>query len=90
MAAWEYAPTFFKNTEFSNFGTRVNIYANKISKGFLKEEMEQGLERLRNTSNRQQLKDYLMQTQLLQQYNVSISGGTERMSNYMSLMYEKK
>lgn len=51
--------------------------------------MEQGLERLRNTSNRQQLKDYLMQTQLLQQYNVSISGGTERMSNYMSLMYEK-
>ena len=40
-------------------------------------------------SNRQQLKDYLMQTQLLQQYNVSISGGTERMSNYMSLMYEK-
>ena len=50
--------------------------------------MEQGLERLRNTSNRQQLKDYLMQTQLLQQYNVSISGGTERMSNYMSLMYE--
>lgn len=30
-----------------------------------------------------------MQTQLLQQYNVSISGGTKRMSNYMSLMYEK-
>lgn len=63
-------------------------YANKYQ-GLSKEEMEQGLERLRNTSNRQQLKDYLMQTQLLQQYNVSISGGTERMSNYMSLMYEK-
>ena len=47
------------------------------------------LERLRNTSNRDQLKKYLMQTPVLQQYNASISGGTEKFDNYVSLMYEK-
>ena len=87
MAAWEYAPTFSKIQNSLTLAQEL-YYANKYQ-GLSKEEMEQGLERLRNTSNRQQLKDYLMQTQLLQQYNVSISGGTERMSNYMSLMYEK-
>ena len=87
MAAWEYAPIFSKIQNSLTLAQEL-YYANKYQ-GLSKEEMEQGLERLRNTSNRQQLKDYLMQTQLLQQYNVSISGGTERMSNYMSLMYEK-
>ncbi|MCS2312492.1 SusC/RagA family TonB-linked outer membrane protein [Phocaeicola vulgatus] len=87
MATWEYAPIFSKIQNSLTLAQEL-YYANKYQ-GLSKEEMEQGLERLRNTSNRQQLKDYLMQTQLLQQYNVSISGGTERMSNYMSLMYEK-
>lgn len=51
-------------------------------------EMKAGLERLRNTSNRQQLKDYLMQTALLQQYNVNVQGGSDKLSSYLSLMYE--
>lgn len=52
-------------------------------------DMNAGLDRLRNTSNRSQLKKYLMQRQLLQQYNVNISGGTDKMDNFLSLMYEK-
>ena len=63
-------------------------YANKY-RGMSEEEMNAGLERLRNTSNRDQLKKYLMQTPVLQQYNASISGGTEKFDNYVSLMYEK-
>lgn len=57
--------------------------------GLSESKMNAGLDRLRNTSNRQQLKDYLMQTALLQQYNVSIQGGGSKLSNYLSLMYEK-
>ncbi len=52
-------------------------------------DMNAGLEKLAQTSNRKQLKDLMMQTPLLQQYNLNISGGTERMSNYLSVMYEK-
>ena len=63
-------------------------YANKY-RGMSEEEMNAGLERLRNLDNRKQLEKYLMQTPLLQQYNASISGGTEKFDNYVSLLYEK-
>lgn len=56
MAAWEYAPTFSKIQNSLTLAQEL-YYANKYQ-GLSKEEMEQGLERLRNTSNRQQLKDY--------------------------------
>ena len=65
MAAWEYAPIFSKIQNSLTLAQEL-YYANKYQ-GLSKEEMEQGLERLRNTSNRQQLKDYLMQTQLFLQ-----------------------
>lgn len=63
-------------------------YANKYY-GMSETEMNSKLDQLRNTSNRRQLKKYLMQTQALQQYNASISGGTEKHSTYASIMYEK-
>lgn len=87
MASQEYTPTFSKMRNSLTLAQEL-YYANKYH-GLSTADMEAGLERLRNTDNRQQLKDNLMQTQLLQQYNVSVSGGTERMSNYMSAMYEK-
>lgn len=64
-------------------------FANKFY-GLSDADMQAGLEKLRNTSNRQQLKDNMLQRQLLQQYNVSLSGGSEKMDNYLSLMYERK
>ncbi len=75
------------------YGTPLSLaqqyyFANKYY-GMSEAEMKAGLESLRNTSNRQQLKDYLMQTALLQQYNVTLSGGSDKISNYLSLMYEK-
>ena len=57
--------------------------------GLSESAMNTSLDELRNRSNRQQLKDYLMQTALLQQYNVNLQGGSEKLSNYLSLMYEK-
>lgn len=51
-------------------------------------EMNAGLNKLRHTSNRDQLKKHLMQTAMLQQYNATISGGSDRMDNFLSLMYE--
>ena len=65
------------------------LYFNNKYNGLSESEMNAGLDKLRNRSNRKQLKKYLMQQQLLQQYNASISGGTEKFDNYLSLMYEK-
>lgn len=63
-------------------------YANKYY-GMSESEMNSKLDALRNTNNRKQLKKHLMQTQALQQYNVNISGGSEKHSTYASMMYEK-
>lgn len=63
-------------------------YANKYY-GMSDEEMNQNLDRLRETSNRSQIKKYLMQTQALQQYNASLSAGSDKYDTYASLMYEK-
>ncbi len=63
-------------------------YAHKYY-GMSESEMNKNLDILRNRSNRSQLKKYLMQTQALQQYNASLSAGTDKYSTYASLMYEK-
>lgn len=65
------------------------LYYNHKYNGLSEADMQAGLDVLRNRSNRSQLKKYLMQQQLLQQYNVNLSGGTEKMDNYLSLMYER-
>jgi len=66
-----------------------NYYYSHKFYGMSEAEMNTNLERLRNTSNRQQIKDLLMQTQTLQQYNVNVSAGSDKYSTYASLMYEK-
>ncbi len=63
-------------------------YANKYY-GMSESDMNTKLDELRNRSNRKQLKKYLMQTQALQQYNINLSGGTDKSSTYASVMYEK-
>ncbi len=87
ISRYEYSPTFSKIRNSLTLAQEL-YYANKYGK-ISEQEMLSGLERLRNTDNREDLKKYMMQTSLLQQYNISISGGTGNMSNYLSLMYEK-
>ena len=65
------------------------LYFNNKYNGLSEQDMNAGLDRLRNRNNRSQLKKYMMQQQLLQQYNMNLSGGTDKFANYLSLMYER-
>lgn len=85
---YAYSPGF-SYLYYNPLSLATELYYKNKYYGLSDEEMNAGLEKLRNTSNRKQLKKYLMQTALLQQYNANISGGTDKMDNYMSLMYEK-
>ena len=50
--------------------------------------MNAGLENLAKQNNRKQIKKYLLQQPITQQYNVSISNSTKHARNYFSAMYE--
>lgn len=84
---WPYEPDFYNNYG-KGLSLAVDILAENKYFGLSDEDAKARLDKLAQVSNRQQLKDYLMQTPLLQQYNLNISGGNERMSNYLSVMYE--
>src|SRR5690606_12355333 len=59
--------------------------------GYITEaERDAELARLRTLDNRQQIKDHLLANPVDQQYNLTISSGTSRMSNVFSLMYEDR
>ncbi|WP_461531946.1 SusC/RagA family TonB-linked outer membrane protein [Sinomicrobium sp.] len=62
---------------------------NEVRLGRLSPEARDAeLNRLRGLNNKGQIRDYLLQSPITQQYNVSVSGGSERMSNRLSLMFE--
>lgn len=64
-------------------------YIYQYAKGEIsKDEMEKALAGLSRQNNRKQINDLLLQNPIVQQYNLSISGATEKTKNYMSLMYE--
>jgi TonB-linked SusC/RagA family outer membrane protein len=46
------------------------------------------LSRLSNSNNKEQIEKYMLQFPIITQYNVNVSGGNERMGNYLSLLYE--
>jgi len=52
-------------------------------------QRDSALNVLANRSNRDQLKDYLLQNAVTQQYNLSFSGGTDNTSYYVSGNYTK-
>lgn len=84
----EYSPSFGNIRKGLTLAQEL-YYANKYL-GLSEADMNAGLDRLRNTNNTGQIEDYLLQTQAVQQYNVSVSGGNERSTSYLSLMYEKR
>lgn len=48
------------------------------------------LNALRQLNNTEQLKKYLLQHNITQQYNLAISGGNEKMRNRLSIMFEDR
>lgn len=86
---------FSSNTDFSNFKStidytysQVGILRNKHVFGEISDqEFNAQLERLKQLDNSSQLKEAFYQQPIFQQYNIAIHGGTERMKNFVSLMY---
>lgn len=64
------------------------LYANETGK-ITTDVMNRGLDSLRKIDNRGQIKDYLMQRPVLSQYNINISGGTDKIRSLASFMFEK-
>lgn len=57
--------------------------------GYLTEsEMDNTLRTLAGQNNRDQIKDYILDNPFTQQYNINISGSTDRANHMLSLMYE--
>lgn len=57
--------------------------------GYLSEdELNEKLEYYSNIDNRKQLRKYILQIPVYQQYNLTLSGATERMNNIVSVMYQ--
>jgi len=52
-------------------------------------QRDSALNVLRNRSNQDQIRDYLLQNAVTQQYNISFSGGTDNSSYYISGNYTK-
>lgn len=87
--AWRYAPGSFVQNIQRTMSSVQELYYRNMYYGLSDEDMEAGLENLRNRGNRRQLKDLLMQRQAMQQYNISLSNSNEKSSNYLSVLYEK-
>ena len=70
--------------------TQAAMALNEHYLGFLSdEELETALNKLKSQNNKEQIRDYILEVPLIQQYNVNISGSSERMSNNFSLMYTR-
>ena len=68
--------------------TQAGILYNQYATGeILEAEMNIGLNKLQTLDNKKQIEEYLLQRPIYQQYNLSLSGATDRMSNYVSLLY---
>lgn len=65
------------------------LVMNENRLGFLNGELEKELARLASLDNRDQIKEYLLEAPLTQQYNLTVSGGSEKLNNVLTLMYEK-
>lgn len=53
------------------------------------DQLNAGLAQLKTQDNRSQISDYLMANPVTKQFNLSMSGGGERMNNYVSLLAEQ-
>ena len=74
----------------NNSYSQAVVALNENRLGYLSDsDMEATLEKLSKQNNKDQIREYLLQIPVTQQYNVNISGVNERMSNMLSLMYER-
>jgi TonB-linked SusC/RagA family outer membrane protein len=77
-------------TIFSNSITsQATVIMNEHYLGYLTEDQRNaGLAQLKTQDNRGQISDYLLENPVTTQFNLSLSGGSRKMNNYLSLMAE--
>ena len=84
--------TFPGPVSFLDVGTAwslAGITMNEANLGFMTEaEMNARLNALKQLDNKKQISDHLLTNPVSTQFNLSLSGGTEKMSNFFSVMYE--
>ena len=70
--------------QFTQAGVLYNKYfLNEISE----DEYNSGLSALAKLDNKSQIENELLKRPIYQQYNITLSGATDRMSNYISMLY---
>lgn len=81
------SPNYFN---FINRRTAAVVAMNEYHLGKITlQQRDDELNRLSSLDNKGQIKKYMLQRPISQQYNVTISGATERMNNTLSLLYNK-
>lgn len=74
---------------YSRLYSQAVVTMNENRLGFFKGDFNAELGRLSQLDNRQQIKDNLLSAPVTQQYNLMITGGTDRLSNVLTIMYDK-
>lgn len=73
------------DAHYTQAGVLYNKYKNL--KEISESEYNAGLSALAQLNNKKQIEDELLKRPVYQQYNITMSGGTDRMNNYVSLLY---
>lgn len=84
-----WSPIPNSNTSLTGGYSQAVEAMNENRLGFLStSELNNILDKLRNSDNRGQIKDLMLQNPFTQQYNLSVASKGDRTSSYLSLMYE--
>lgn len=90
-AALPSSTPFGKKAFSTVYQSRLNqagvLYNKYLLEEISENEYNSGLSALARQSNRQQIADELLKRPIYQQYNITLSGATNRMTNYVSLLY---
>ncbi|MBQ3522043.1 MAG: SusC/RagA family TonB-linked outer membrane protein [Bacteroidales bacterium] len=86
-------PDNYSSSIYDMYGDRLYSAAvlamNENRLGYMTDaQLDAELKRLAGLDNRDQIKKYLLSAPVTQQYNLTISGGTEKMDNILTLMYD--
>ncbi|MDE3742773.1 SusC/RagA family TonB-linked outer membrane protein [Maribacter polysaccharolyticus] len=86
-----FGPPSISATQVSSPYSQAIVAMNEARLGRITEaERDATLATLAGLDNSDQIRDYLLATPLTAQYNISISGGNEKMANSLSLLFENK
>ena len=84
-----WAPASFNISNVTSGYSQAVTAMNEHRLGRISEnEMNSILDRLSKQNNKSQIEKYLLNAPFTQQHNINISGGTDNISNVLSLMYE--